>query len=201
MATTLIPAEITPTAPSQPNDKSNTPERSPGELTSGVHPALVYSPWVKVCKKGKKPSEKEICFITASSRFDTGAPAMMAMLVEIEGEPNKFLRITLPLGMQLPAGTRLSIDQNPPMDAPYILCDNNGCMADFAASNKLIQTLKTSQRLLVTAVNRQGQTVGFVLPLGDFAIALENPPVDQSTFEEQQRTFLDDLHSSSPKKQ
>ncbi len=35
-----------------------------------------------------------------------------AIIIEPEGEQRKLLRVTLPLGMSLPQGTRVIIDQN-----------------------------------------------------------------------------------------
>ena len=55
------------------------------------------------------------------------------------------LRITLPLGMQLVHGTRLIIDQNQPMTAPYVICFTNGCMADYEANAEMIGKLKKGQ--------------------------------------------------------
>ena len=65
-------------------------------------------------------------------------PVVAAVLIEPEGEPKKILRVTLPLGMQLIHGTRVIIDQNQPMTAPYVICFTNGCMADYEATPDMI---------------------------------------------------------------
>jgi invasion protein IalB len=116
-----------------------------------------------------------------------------AVLIEPEGGTKKVLRVTLPLGMQLPQGTRVIIDQGQPMNSPYIICFTNGCMADYEASAELIGKLKKGQGLVVQGINSQGQPISLVLPLTDFAKAYDGPPTDPKVFEEQQKKLQDDL--------
>jgi hypothetical protein len=116
-----------------------------------------------------------------------------AVLIEPEGEPKKILRVTLPLGMQLIHGTRVIIDQNQPMTAPYVICFTNGCMADYETNPEMIGKMKKGQGLVVQAINSTGQPISLVMPLGDFAKAYDGPPTDPKVFEEQQKKLQDEL--------
>ena len=120
-------------------------------------------------------------------------PVVAAVLIEPEGEPKKILRVTLPLGMQLVHGTRVIIDQNQPMTAPYVICFTNGCMADYEANTDMIAKMKTGQGLVVQAINSTGQPISLVLPLTDFAKAYDGPPTDPKVFEEQQKKLQEEL--------
>ena len=108
-------------------------------------------------------------------------------------EPRKILRITLPLGMSLQPGTRVIIDQGHPMTAPYVICFNNGCMADYEASDALINTMKKGQGLVVQGINGAGQPISLVLPLNDFAKAYDGAPTDPKVFEQQQQKLQEEL--------
>ncbi len=120
-------------------------------------------------------------------------PVVAAVLIEPEDEPKKILRVTLPLGMQLIHGTRVIIDQNQPMTAPYVICFTNGCMADYEANADMIAKMKKGQGLVVQAINSTGQPISLVLPLGDFAKAYDGPPTDPKVFEEQQKKLQEEL--------
>ena len=120
-------------------------------------------------------------------------PVVAAVLIEPEGEPKKILRVTLPLGMQLIHGTRVIIDQNQPMTAPYVICFTNGCMADYEANPDMIAKMKKGQGLVVQAINSTGQPISLVLPLADFAKAYDGPPTDPKVFEEQQKKLQEEL--------
>jgi invasion protein IalB len=159
---------------------------------------LIFSPWTKFCLKGQPgqqpdPNAKQVCFTGKDARVESGQPVAAAVLIEPEGQERKIFRITLPLGMQLVHGTRLIIDQNQPMTAPYVICFTNGCMADYEANAEMIGKLKKGQGLVLQAINATGQPISLVMPLADFAKAYEGPPTDPKVFEEQQKKLQEEL--------
>ncbi len=155
---------------------------------------MIYSPWTKFCLKNQNdPNSKQVCFTGKDARIESGMPVVAAVLIEPEGEPKKILRVTLPLGMQLIHGTRVIIDNNQPMTAPYVICFTNGCMADYEATADMIAKMKKGQGLVVQAINSTGQPISLVLPLADFAKAYDGPPTDPKVFEEQQKKLQDEL--------
>jgi invasion protein IalB len=154
---------------------------------------LIYSPWTKFCLKGKEADAKQVCFTGKDARIESGMPVVAAVIIEPEGTDRKILRVTLPLGMQLVHGTRVIVDQNQPMTAPYVICFTNGCMADYEATTELINKMKKGQGLIVQAINSTGQPISLPLPLADFAKAYDGPPTDPKVFEEQQKKLQEEL--------
>jgi invasion protein IalB len=154
---------------------------------------LIYSPWTKFCLQGKDPNPQQVCFTGKDARIESGMPVVAAVLIEPQGVPKKILRVTLPLGMQLIHGTRVIVDQNQPMTAPYVICFTNGCMADYEASPDMIEKMKKGRGLVVQAINANGQPISVVLPLADFAKAYDGPPTDPKVFEAQQQQLQEQL--------
>jgi hypothetical protein len=95
--------------------------------------------------------------------------------------------------MSIQPGTRVIVDNGQPMTGPYVICFNNGCMADYEASGELIGKLKKGQGLVIQGINGAGQAISLVVPLGDFAKAYDGPPTDPKKFEEQQKQLQDEL--------
>ena len=189
---------VKPAGPAAQTAPGATPEaqQTPGEGQGGdqAQVQLIYSPWTKFCLKNQNdPNSKQVCFTGKDARIESGMPVVAAVLIEPEGEPKKILRVTLPLGMQLVHGTRVIVDQNQPMSAPYVICFTNGCMADYEANLDMIGKMKKGQGLVVQAINSTGQPISLVLPLGDFAKAYDGPPTDPKVFEEQQKKLQDEL--------
>ena len=182
-----------PAAPAAPAPEAQQQPQAQGEQQQQVQ--LIYSPWTKFCLKGQnnEPNAKQVCFTGKDARIESGMPVVAAVLIEPEGEPKKLLRVTLPLGMQLVHGTRVIVDQNQPMTAPYVICFTNGCMADYDASTDLIAKMKKGQGLAIQAINSTGQPISLVLPLADFGKAYDGPPTDPKVFEEQQKKLQDEL--------
>jgi invasion protein IalB len=159
---------------------------------------LIYSPWTKFCLKGQPgqtpdPNAKQVCFTGKDARIESGMPVVAAVLIEPEGQERKILRVTLPLGMQLVHGTRVIIDQNQPLTAPYVICFTNGCMADYEANADMVGKMKKGQGLVVQGINSTGQPISLTLPLADFAKAYDGPPTDPKEFEAQQRKLQEEL--------
>jgi len=121
-----------------------------------------------------------------------------AVIIEPEGEPKKILRVTLPLGMQLQHGTRIIVDNNAPLQSPYVICFQNGCMSDYEATPDLINSMKKGQNLVVQAINSNGAPLTLPLPLqegatGSFSKAYDGPPTDPKQFEENQKKLQEEL--------
>ena len=185
------PAQAAPAAPTAPPAAQQAPGGQQAQGNEQVQ--LIYSPWTKFCLKGQEANAKQVCFTGKDARIESGMPVVAAVLIEPEGEPKKILRVTLPLGMQLVHGTRVIIDQNQPLTAPYVICFTNGCMADYEASADMIGKMKGGQGLVVQAINSTGQPISLVLPLSDFAKAYDGPPTDPKVFEEQQKKLQEEL--------
>jgi len=214
-ASTFASAQTPPPAPAAPAAPKPAPAKKPAKPPAapaqaappaeGQPPAqgqaqgggdqvqLIFSPWTKFCLKGQEANAKQVCFTGKDARIESGMPVVAAVLIEPEGEPKKILRVTLPLGMQLVHGTRVIIDQNQPMTAPYVICFTNGCMADYEANADMIAKMKSGQGLVVQAINSTGQPISLVLPLTDFAKAYDGPPTDPKVFEEQQKKLQEEL--------
>lgn len=172
------PAQPGGAAPAQPQDQQV---------------QLIYAPWTKFCLKGQDANAKQVCFTGKDGRIESGQPVVAAVIIEPEGEPKKILRVTLPLGMQLVHGTRIIVDNNPPLQSPYVICFANGCMSDYEATPELLANMKKGQNLVVQAINANGAPLTLPLPLAEFAKAYDGPPTDPKVFEETQKKLQEEL--------
>ncbi len=188
-----------PKAPAQ-QPPAQTQAQPPGAGAPEM-PPLTFTPWTKVCLKGQDTNAQQVCFTGKEGRIDTGMLVIGAVLIEPDGGQNKILRLTLPLGMQIPQGTRAIVDQGQPMTAPYMICFPNGCMADYEASAELIGKLKKGQSLVVQGINSQGQAVSLPVPLPDFAKAYDGPPTDPKVLEERQKKMQDEFAKKQQQQQ
>ena len=158
---------------------------------------LIYAPWTKFCLKGQDANAKQVCFTGKDGRIESGQPVVAAVIIEPEGEPKKILRVTLPLGMQLVHGTRIIVDNNPPLQSPYVICFQNGCMSDYEATPELLANMKKGQNLVVQAINSNGAPLTLPLPLQETGSSSPRPmtvrrPI-RSMFEETQKKLQEEL--------
>ncbi len=194
------PRPVPPAQKAQPKQQQQPAQQAPAEQqqqAQGEQPPVVYSPWTKFCGKDNNPQAKEVCLTVKEARLETGQFLAGAALIEQTGEEKKLFRITLPLGMQLPQGTRMLLDKEEPMQGRYIVCLPNGCMADFDVSKDFVAKLKKGQQLVLQGINLPGQAATYMLPLTDFAKANEGPPTDPKKFEEDQKKLQEELQKKA----
>lgn len=205
LAQAPAPRPAQPAAKQQPKQPAPQPQAQPAPQQGQAAPQapqqqgqdqqmpVVYSPWTKFCGKDQAPEAKEVCLTVKEARLETGQFIAGAAVIEQKGETKKVLRITLPLGMQLPQGTRMILDKEQPVMGRYVVCLPNGCMADFEVDGDFVGKLKKGQVLLLQGINLPGQAASYPLPLNDFAKANDGPPTDPKVFEEQQKKLQEEL--------
>jgi len=181
------PAQAQPAPQGQPQQ---------GQAAAQGQPQLMYSPWMKVCGKGQDTQNKQVCVLTKDGRLENGMPVAVVQLFEPEGQP-KMMRITVPLGMQIQHGTRLIIDQSPPVNEPYKICFPIGCVSDYPVTDDMIKQMKQGKTITLQAINMQGTPISLPLPLSDFAKAYDGPATDPKVFEEQQQKLQSELQKKA----
>ena len=192
------PAQKQPTPPAkQPQQPAQQQPAEQQAAAPAEQPPIVYSPWTKFCGKDNNPQAKEVCLTVKEARLETGQFLAGAALIEQQGDEKKLFRITLPLGMQIPQGTRMLLDKEQPMQGRYIVCLPNGCMADFDVNAEFVGKLKKGQQIVLQGINLPGQAASYMLPLTDFAKANEGPATDPKKFEEDQKKLQEELQKKA----
>jgi invasion protein IalB len=145
--------------------------------------------WVKLCEKTPSitnPNQMLNLCLTHHERLDgnTGMVLVSAAIREIEGVDKKALMVMIPLGMAMPPGVQVRIDDNAPLKLPITLCHAAGCTAEIEASEATIEQFRKGNQLVVAAINLAGKAIGFPVPLNGFGEAYAGPPVDNQKYKE-----------------
>jgi len=184
-------------APKQPAQQpaQQPPAQQQGQAgTPDQQIPTVQSPWTKFCgKEQTQGGPKDVCATSKETRLETGQFLAGVTLIEIQGEPTKFLRVMLPLAMQLPQGSRFGVDKDEPLSAPYFMCVPIGCMAQREVTTDFVARMKKGADLVVQGINPAGQLATFQIQLADFAKANEGPASDPKELEAQQKKMQDEL--------
>jgi invasion protein IalB len=168
------PSSARPAAPRQPADKRQ--------------PQLVYYPWTKVCDKDSQDANGgQVCLIIQEARLDTGQFIASAVVIEPQGKPENILRVTVPLGVQLQPGSRVIIDEGTPVQRPYSICLEIGCIAEYVVDAAKMSELKKGQTLAIQAINASGRPISLPMPLADFVKAIDGPPTHPQVLEERRK--------------
>jgi invasion protein IalB len=141
--------------------------------------------WARLCGN---ESDKEICFIQAELRTDTGQFLASAGIREVTGESRRALIVQTPVGVLIQPGMRVQVDQGTQSEANYTICFQNACFAELVIDEAFIASMKRGNTLILTVLNQQANAVNFELTLAGFTAAYDGPPLDlEAQQAEQQR--------------
>jgi invasion protein IalB len=81
--------------------------------------------------------------------------------------------VQLPLGLNLPAGAKLEVDDGKTLELPVQTCENRGCYASTQIAADMLSALRSGKQLKVTFQNLAKENITIPMPLADFAAAYD----------------------------
>ncbi|WP_029005821.1 invasion associated locus B family protein [Azorhizobium doebereinerae] len=187
------PAQAQPAAPAQQPAQAQQQGAPQSVAVPGIN-----TPWTKVCGTDQG-TKKEICMTTQDFTAETGQPLASAAIREVKDDPNKKFIVSVPVGMLLQPGTRVIIDQQPPLSLKYEICFPNGCFAGMDVNAEFVTKLKKAQNITVQALQMGGRTLNFILPAKDFAKAYDGPPSDPNVVAAERQKLAEELQKRAQK--
>ncbi|OYW43872.1 MAG: hypothetical protein B7Z45_00435 [Azorhizobium sp. 12-66-6] len=197
-------AQTQPAKPAKPAAPAQAPAAPQGQQAQGGAPASVAvpginTPWTKVCGNDQQ-ANKQICMTTQDFTAETGQPLASAAIREVQGDPNLKFIVSVPIGMMVQPGTRVIIDQQPPLALKYEICFPNGCFASMDVNAEFVTKLKKSQTITIQALQMGGRTLNFQLPAKDFAKAYDGPASDPNVVAAERQKLAEELQKLAQKK-
>lgn len=154
------------------------------------------SSWVKLCQEmeiKKGDPKKNVC-IVHHERLDpnSGMTIVAAAVRVVEGADKQAFMVTVPLGVALPPGMQIKIDdQKDPIALKYSHCLPNGCTAETEATKDLMAKLMGGKVVNIATINAGApEQILFQVPLNGFKQTFDGPPVDAAKFENARKQLL-----------
>lgn len=151
--------------------KSSAPA-APG-ATAQAAPAEGNAPpqpvWTSRCSsEGRKAAL--LCEIEQSLFITKTGQLVASVNVKLPPETRQpVMMIQLPVGLFLPGGVNLQVDEGKPQALVIQTCDLKGCYAATTISPELLGTMKSGKRLSVTFQNLNKENVNLAFVLSGFA--------------------------------
>jgi len=147
------------------------------------------SPWQKICQENPE-NKKQVCVLTQILGVENQAFAKVD-IIEMKDEPRKRLNVSVPLGMRLQPGMRITLDKDP-VAVPFVICQPiQGpvamCIGDTEVDAAFVAKLKKANAVYLQMVNGTGRTLSLPISNADFGKAYDGPGMDAKVAMEQQR--------------
>jgi invasion protein IalB len=131
-----------------------------------------YGDWQVVCKPPPPGAKGEVCALVQSVTAEDRSNVGLTVYFQKFSNGTRVLRVFAPLGILLPPGLGLKVDDKDVGNAPFLRCHNFACYAQVVAEDKLIEQLKTGKTAIFIIFQTEEAGIGIPISLAGFAQAL-----------------------------
>jgi invasion protein IalB len=135
--------------------------------------AAQQSGWVVRCTSVSRDAPLECAMEQNAVLTKTGQTIVLINIRIAPDTRTPVALLQLPLGLNLPIGAKLQVDEDKTVDLPIQTCENRGCYASTPIAPDLLGTLRSGKQLKVSFQNMAKETIAIPMPLGDFAAAYD----------------------------
>lgn len=131
-----------------------------------------HGDWQVVCKPPPPGARNEICALVQSVTAEDRNNVGLTVYFQVFSNGTRVLRVFAPLGVLLPPGLGLKIDDRDVGNAPFLRCQNFACYAQVVVEDKLIEQLKSGKTAVFIIFQTEEAGIGIPISLGGFSQAL-----------------------------
>jgi invasion protein IalB len=166
-------AQQAPKAKATPRPAASTaaPPASPVEPA----PANTAAPagWAARCTSASREAPLECVMEQTAVLSKTGQLIVLVNIRMPSDSRAPVALVQLPLGLNLPVGAKLQVDDGKATDLQIQTCEARGCYASTPIAPDLLAVLKSGKQLKVSFQNLGKETITIPMPLADFAAAYD----------------------------
>lgn len=131
-----------------------------------------YGDWQVVCKQPRPGTKKETCALVQSVTAEDRNNVGLTVYFQKFANGTKVLRVFAPVGVLLPPGLGLKIDDQDVGHAPFLRCHTFACYAQVQAPDDLVNKLKNGKTAVFIIFQTEEAGIGIPISLNGFAQAL-----------------------------
>lgn len=131
-----------------------------------------FGDWQIVCKAPPPGAKNEICAIVQSVTAEDRNNVGLTVYFQRFSDGRRVLRVFAPLGVLLPPGLGLKIDNKDVGHAPFVRCNPFACYAQVLAQEPLIEKMKTGKQAVFVIFQSEEAGIGIPISLNGFGQAL-----------------------------
>jgi len=129
--------------------------------------------WVVRCTSASRATPLECAMEQTAVLSKTGQLIVLVNIRVPADTRAPVALVQLPLGLNLPGGAKVQVDDGKVSDLQIQTCENRGCYASSPIAPELLAALKSGKQLKVSFQNLAKETITIPMPLADFAAAYE----------------------------
>jgi invasion protein IalB len=147
-------------------------------VTAGAQGAVrsVHGDWQIRCDTPPGAQAEQCALIQSVVAEDRSNAGLTVIVLKTADQKNKIMRVVAPLGVLLPSGLGLKLDNVDVGRAGFVRCLPNGCVAEVVMDDKLLGQLRTAKTATFIIFETPEEGIGFPLSLNGIGEGYDKLP-------------------------
>jgi invasion protein IalB len=149
-------------------------------LTAAAHAQgavrSVHGDWQIRCDTPPGAQGEQCALIQSVVAEDRSNAGLTVIVLKTADQKSKLMRVVAPLGVLLPSGLGLKLDNQDVGRAGFVRCLPNGCVAEVVMDDNLVKQLRTGQTATFIIFQTPEEGIGFPMSLKGFGEGYDKLP-------------------------
>ena len=161
-------------APKSKSTAQAAPAPAAPPAAAGTTTAAPPAPgWAVRCSSVSRDAPLE-CAVEQSAVLTKTGQLIVLINIRVPGDTHTpVAQVQLPLGLNLPVGAKLQVDDGKAVDLQILTCENRGCYTSSVIAPDMLAALRAGKQLKVSFQDMAKETIAIPIPLADFAAAYD----------------------------
>ncbi len=139
----------------------------------------VHNDWQVRCDTPPGAQGEQCALIQSVTAEDRANVGLTVIVLKTADQKSRLMRVVAPLGVLLPSGLGLKIDNADIGRAGFVRCLPNGCVAEVVMDENLTKQLRTGQTATFIIFQTPEEGIGFPMSLKGFGEGYDKLPVSR----------------------
>jgi invasion protein IalB len=136
----------------------------------------VHKDWQVRCDTPPGAKQQQCALIQSVTAADRANVGLTVIVLKTADKKSRLMRVVAPLGVLLPSGLGLKIDNTNVGRAGFVRCLPNGCIAEVVMDDKLLKELSTGKTATFIIFQTPEEGIGFPMSLAGFKQGYDSLP-------------------------
>jgi len=136
----------------------------------------VHHDWQIRCDTPPGAKNEQCALIQSVTAEDRANVGITVIVLKTADQKSRLMRVIAPLGVLLPSGLGLKIDQTDVGRAGFVRCLPNGCIAEVVMDDKLLGQLRNGKSATFIIFQTPEEGIGFPMSLNGFGEGYDQLP-------------------------
>jgi len=136
----------------------------------------VHNDWQVRCDTPPGSQGEQCALIQSVTAEDRANVGLTVIVLKTADQKSRLMRVVAPVGVLLPSGLGLKIDQVDVGRAGFVRCLPNGCVAEVVMDDNLVKQLRAGQTATFIIFQTPEEGIGFPMSLKGFGEGYDKLP-------------------------